>query len=447
MSEPIIKVEDLDVVFDKGTPKETYALKNINIEINKGEYVIIFGPSGCGKSTLLYHIAGMDKRVGQGGKISIGGTDILKLDDQDILQIRKKKIGMIFQAYNLINTINVINNVCLPFFLRGQNNKEIIKKGEKALESLDVLNQRNKYPTSLSGGQQQRVAIARALITDPEIIFADEPVGNLDFKSAYDVLTILSDLNLKEKKTIVFVTHDMNYLPFADKIIYLWDGAISKIEVNRRKLTPSDKFGDREKAKISDFTRRLAGSIVSFILHPDEKEILANRVEHKLIQFLTHEVLWDELIDFFKSPIKLGGLGFGYDRVKKMEESLKKMRMQNNLLFFKYFNKIDKNDIVDILCSEVDCEFNLYQKGRLAEILEFRIADIVGESSILKFLISSEEEKGLNLSHEKAEVLNEKINIFIDLLHSVKAAQKGEKDKEDKKTALGEPRQGREDKK
>lgn len=420
---PIIKVEHLNVIFDEGTPKETHALKDINLEIFPGEYVIIFGPSGCGKSTLLYHLAGLDNNI-KDGKITISGVDIANASMNEVLEIRKKKMGMVFQAYNLIPTIKVLYNVCLPLFFWGKNNKDTMEKAEEKLETLGVLHQKDRLPSSLSGGQQQRVAIARALITDPDIIIADEPVGNLDFKSAYDVLSILYDLNVKQKKTILFVTHDMNYLPFADKIVYLWSGALSKVEINKHKMAPREKFGDVDKNKVSELTQQLATSLVDFILDGEEKDVLSKRVEHKLVLFLVDMISWDELMSFFSSPIRVGGLGFSPARVKRIEELLKKMRMENNLLFFKYFHKIDRNDIVDIISREIDFNLDAFQKERLAEIIEFRVSDIVTEENMSKFLSSPREEKGLNLPKRDALVLNEKINIFLNLLQIVKNSEK-----------------------
>jgi putative ABC transport system ATP-binding protein len=422
MPEPIIKTENLNIVFDQNTPKENHVLKNINIEIFPGEYVIFFGPSGCGKSTLLYHLAGLDHNI-KDGKIIIDGDDITKLTEQEVLEIRKKKLGMVFQAYNLITTIKIIHNVAMPYYFQEKNNKETIKKAEVQLERLGVLSQKDKLPPALSGGQQQRVAIARALITDPDIIFADEAVGNLDFNSAYDVLNIISDLNIKHKKTIVFVTHDMNYLQFADKIIYLWDGGVSKVEINRRKVTPAEKFGNIKKNKISQFTQRLATSLVNFILIGKEKDVLGDRVKEKLVDFLTHNMSWEGLISFFSSPIRLGGLGFPFTRVKSIEQVLKKMRIQNNLLFFKYFNKIDKNDIVEVICQEVECELDAFQKQRLANMIELTMSGIVDEKNMFKFLTASIKDKGLNITEPKAVALNEKIQIFLDLLATVKTSK------------------------
>jgi len=333
-------------------------------------------------------------------------------------------MGMVFQAYNLIPTIKVIYNVCLPLFFWGENNKETLKKAESKLEVLGVLPQKNKLPSELSGGQQQRVAIARALITEPDIIIADEPVGNLDFKSAYEVLSILHDLNIKQKKTILFVTHDMNYLPFADKVIFLWGGELSKVEINKHKMTPKEKFGDIDKNKASEIVQKLAGSLVDFILDGEEKDVLGKRVEHKLVQFLMNIISWSELMSFFSSPIRLGGLGLSPGRVNKIELLLKKMRVENNLLFFKYFHKIDRNDIVDIISHEISFNLDSTQKERLAEIIEFRISDIVTEDNMGKFLVASREEKGLGLSNSDAISLNEKINIFLNLLQTIKSSGK-----------------------
>ena len=207
------------------------ALDNINLEINPQEFVIIFGPSGCGKSTLLYAISGMETHYF--GEILIAGENLAKLSALKLAQFRRNRTGLVFQAYNLIPTLNVLTNVLLPQIFKGASAFTRLKKAKKLLGKFGLLTFVSRLPQFLSGGQQQRVAIARALINNPDIILADEPLGNLDSKSALEVMKILKELNEKESKTIIMVTHEALYLKYAEKIIYMKDGGIIKIETQK----------------------------------------------------------------------------------------------------------------------------------------------------------------------------------------------------------------------
>ncbi len=229
--EPIIKITNLSVIYDKSLPSETRALNNINVEINPREFVIIFGPSGCGKSTLLYTISGMESNFE--GDILVGEEDIKKLNPIKLAEFRRDKVGLIFQAFNLIPSLNVLINVVLPQIFNGGGRITRVRKAKKLLARFGILALAFRLPQLLSGGQQQRVAIARALINEPLIVLADEPLGNLDSKSAIEVMKILKELNQIEGKTIIMVTHEALYLKYAEKIIYMKDGEIIRIETQK----------------------------------------------------------------------------------------------------------------------------------------------------------------------------------------------------------------------
>jgi len=233
MAEPIINVNNLQVVYNQGTSGETVSLKNINLKLWPGEYAIIFGPSGCGKSTLLYSLAGLQQPTG--GEVAVAGKNLTKVNGQDILELHRKIVGMIFQAFYLIPSLTVIDNVCLPKTFIGESWQKRREEGMKLLRRFGISEHANKYPSQLSGGQKQRVAIARALINDAQIILADEPVGNLDSESSKNVLKILKELNEIDKKTIVLVTHNSEHIYFADRVIYMRDGAIVSEEFNKDK--------------------------------------------------------------------------------------------------------------------------------------------------------------------------------------------------------------------
>lgn len=233
MDEPIIVVDKLRIIYNQGKSNEMRALEETNLTIYPHEYVIIHGPSGCGKSTLLYSISGLQRATY--GDVSIKGKAISKMTRREELELHQKNIGMIFQAFYLIPSLNVLNNVCLPRVFRGESAHSRKKDGFQLLRRFGIAEQGDKFPGQLSGGQKQRVAIARSLVNNPDIILADEPVGNLDSESAENVLKILKELNEVDKKTIVMVTHNPEHLVYADRVIHMKDGRVIKEEVFKEK--------------------------------------------------------------------------------------------------------------------------------------------------------------------------------------------------------------------
>jgi putative ABC transport system ATP-binding protein len=200
------------------------ALKDVEIRIAKGEFVALMGPSGSGKSTLLHLIAAMDRP--SDGQILVLGENLRSLSDRAIAHWRNVHIGFVFQSFNLIPVLSAIENVELPLKLTNLSKKERMAQAERALKLVNLGDRLNHLPRQLSGGQEQRVAIARAIATDPDLILADEPTGNLDATSATDVLTLLSRLNKEFGKTIVMVTHDPHAASFASKIFHLEKGEL-----------------------------------------------------------------------------------------------------------------------------------------------------------------------------------------------------------------------------
>lgn len=200
------------------------ALKDVDIEIHKGEFVALMGPSGSGKSTLLHLIAAMD--VATGGSIRVLGQDLRALSDRQIAHWRNENIGFIFQSFNLIPVLTALENVELPLKLTNLKKQERMDHATTALNLVGLGDRTGHFPRQLSGGQEQRVAIARAIVTDPALILADEPTGNLDATSAQEILTLLSRLNKEHGKTVVMVTHDPHAARFASKVRYLEKGEL-----------------------------------------------------------------------------------------------------------------------------------------------------------------------------------------------------------------------------
>jgi putative ABC transport system ATP-binding protein len=223
MSEVVIQTHELTKEFVRDE-FHVVALKDVDITISRGEFIALMGPSGSGKSTLLHLIAAMDRPTG--GEILVLGQNLRALNDRAIAHWRNEHIGFIFQSFNLIPVLSAIENVELPLKLTNLKKKERLEHAQTALKLVGLSDRMDHLPRQLSGGQEQRVAIARALVTDPDLVLADEPTGNLDAASAQDVLTLLSRLNKEFGKTIVMVTHDPHAAHFASKARHLEKGEL-----------------------------------------------------------------------------------------------------------------------------------------------------------------------------------------------------------------------------
>lgn len=217
----IIKLQNINKIY-RTDEIETVALENVNLEVEKGEFLSIMGPSGCGKSTLLNIIGLLDTPTD--GTVSINDIDTSKLSDKQLAQFRNKTLGFVFQSFHLINSLNVLDNVMLPLLYRSMSDKERKEAAKLMLERVGLSHRSYHYPAQLSGGQCQRVAIARAIVVNPEIILADEPTGNLDSKMGSEIMELLHELNIKDGRTIVMVTHNEAQANETSRIVRFFDG-------------------------------------------------------------------------------------------------------------------------------------------------------------------------------------------------------------------------------
>ncbi len=225
--EPIIEVKNATKIYKVGNEK-ILALDNVSFTINKGDFCCLLGSSGSGKSTLLNIMAGIEKITS--GEILIKGKNITKMGEHQLAKFRQKYLGFVFQSYNLINSLNAIENVELPLIFKEVPHKIRIKKAKIMLEKVGLKERMKHKPTQMSGGQQQRVGIARAFVANPEVVFADEPTGNLDSKTSNEIMQIIKQMATDYNQTIVMVTHDVTMAKYANKIIHIHDGHIEKIE-------------------------------------------------------------------------------------------------------------------------------------------------------------------------------------------------------------------------
>lgn len=224
----MIQLNNIQKIF-RTDEVETWALSDLNLNVKAGEFVAIMGPSGCGKSTLLNILGLLDTPTS--GTYLLNGTDVSTMNENDRIDLRKGVIGFVFQSFNLIDELTVEENIELPLLYMGIPKKERRERVKRVMEQMNIQHRDKHYPAQLSGGQQQRVAIARAVISNPKMILADEPTGNLDSKNGKDVMQLLSDLH-DAGTTIVMVTHSQHDASYANRIVKLFDGhVVSELEM------------------------------------------------------------------------------------------------------------------------------------------------------------------------------------------------------------------------
>lgn len=249
MLEPVIKVRDLYKIFHIGDNK-VYALNGVSFDVYQGEFIAIIGTSGSGKSTCLNMLAGLEKP--SKGMIQIGGKRIDRMNESQLVKFRRMHVGFIFQSYNLIASMNAIENVAMPLMFRGVPSEERIRLAKKYMDIIGILDQAKHMPNQMSGGQQQRVGIARALVVDPEIIFADEPTGNLDSHTTDEVLKLLSSIVSGQHRTLIMVTHDPHIAAYADRQLRIVDGQITEMLIRQDSAIEQKILLENQKPPFAD---------------------------------------------------------------------------------------------------------------------------------------------------------------------------------------------------
>jgi len=249
MNDPVNQVQHVSKSFHVGN-QNVPVLKDISFNVAGGDFLIIFGPSGCGKSTLLHTVLGLEQP--NSGKVYLLNKNLYdNVSEDERADFRKTHIGMVYQQPNWIRSLTVLENVAFPLLLIGQKKEQNLKKAGEMLATVEMLEWANYIPTELSSGQQQRVALARALITNPEVIIADEPTGNLDYESGQDLMQLLTALNNKKGNTIVMVTHDLEYLSFAKTTVRMFNGQVVGV------------YNEKDKTKLMAEIRSKRGNITA----------------------------------------------------------------------------------------------------------------------------------------------------------------------------------------
>ncbi len=435
--EPLIVIDKLRIIYNQGKSNETRALEETNLTIYPHEYVIIFGPSGCGKSTLLYSISGLQRATY--GEVRIKGKAISKMTEAEELEMHQKEMGMIFQAFYLIPSLTILDNVCLPRVFRGESPAIRKKDGFALLRRFGIAEQGDKMPNQLSGGQKQRVAIARSIVNSPDIILADEPVGNLDSESAQNVLDILKELNDVDKKTIIMVTHNPEHLVYADRVIYMKDGRVIKEQVFKEKR-PINKEKSMEEALkeqkeedselkllMSSFKNLLPQQIDMLLIPFKAKQLIA----HLLSELSDEQVSMAEaflkelLFNNIDSPtfetrldLELDQGGAGWNRLRAKSFSL---RVQEILDVTRKLH-LNPSEAVLTLGNYLERYFHLKltpeQTLRFQAALKQRFESAIGQIELSRKLDKSLVQGGVGLRKDTVDKITREIEIIMLLKYS-----------------------------
>ena len=429
-----IKVTDLSVIYNKDQSNEVRSLDGVSVQIYPHEYLIVYGPSGCGKSTLLYSIAGLQRPTS--GVVEVDGNDINKLSKHDFVEFHRRKTGMIFQAFYLIPTLSIFDNVCLPKTFTRDDAKERRQGALNLLERFGVEAQADKFPNEMSGGQKQRVAIARALVNNPQIILADEPVGNLDSKSSANVMSILQELNEVDKKTIILVTHDPTHLRFGDRIIHMRDGKIIKEEIVHDKRPASVAKEESPSEDIPLDLQLLRRSFKNFT--PEQLGILL--IPFKAEQLLKHIVfeLTDEQIEGAKKKLEnlmysrlnfsdfvhaldrnISDGGAGWDKRKAVSFAMRVARTLDQANSLDLTKPEDAaNEMGSYLINYFRLELDEPRKKVLTKLLDLRIKNQMSVEGIRMSLDFPAIEGGVGLDKRTAKRVAREIEILMLLKYS-----------------------------
>ena len=421
MSEPIIKLEHVNFWYDRGKPSEYQALKDISCEINAGEYAAFFGSSGSGKTTLLYLIAGIEQ--GQDGKIMINGRDISTFTKQELAIYRQIGVGMVFQQFNLIPSLTVVQNVILPMSFLGASDARAKTEAMALLNRVGIDHLADRYPSELSGGQQQRVGIVRALANNPPIIVADEPLGNLDSTNADTVLQFLKELNEKDGRTVIMVTHEAWSLRDAKKIFYIKDGV-----VNKEEATDPKKVNET-------ITRRMYGNLAPkltqsqltahtfsnlFLRGYSDPEL--KRFEFFLNQRFDNKIDADVFQMVLHRPWRDGGLGLWKQKAMRVvdwvENVIEKRREVEDV--YKALEKQPESPLRDDieklkawLLGEYSGKITELQNEQLTELVNERIRGIITADNLFAILSLPRSRSGLGFSVRTARRIDEKLEFIL----------------------------------
>ena len=392
MAKPALEADGLVITYNKGKPNEFNALKNICVQIFPREYIILFGPSGCGKSTLLYTMLGGVPPAG--GHMYVRGEDIYAYTPAEMNAYQQTTIGIVYQAFNLLMSISVLDNVALPRLFLGQPPSERNARASILLRRFGIPDRlENKLPMEMSGGQQQRVAVARALVNDPEILLADEPVGNLDSISAEHVMESFKEINEKDRKTVILVTHDAKYLPYAHRVFYMRDGELRRIVMNPempqiKHVKPGETIVTEieQLARMYPYAEPLELKVKSIINFATQSIGFTQleRLEKAILEVLKGTMDDQLLMDFLMKRLSDRGVGLHRDEAAEITKKVFSLaQYSKDVLEFR--EEVHQNTMflhqkkfIDHLLFYISTEVGVVSTKEQLEILRTAVAERVG---------------------------------------------------------------------
>lgn len=420
MAKPLIICRNLDITYNKGKSNEFKALVNASTDIYEGEYIILFGASGSGKSTLMYAIQG--SLPPGGGTMLIGGEDIYSIPVDDRIYFQRYVMGIIFQSFNLIGSLSVLDNVALPMIFCNADKPTRERRAQSLLERFGVGHVSHKIPSMLSGGQQQRVSVARSMVNDPKILLADEPTGNLDSVSTQQVMDKIDEINTFDKRTIIMVSHNAAHLSYAHRVYYLKDGYIVREVVNpQRKQIKPVKEGETIVTELEQLARLYpydsieslrVKSLVNYVTQ-DYTFSQIERLERALEYFIGGKIDDVAAIKMMMSPYERGGIGIPEKEAKRMLHVASKMLSQADDIrrFRKQYDQahtfFDQHKLSERLRDHLlyahHMKLTKKQDENLVEVIADRVVGVSGEDDFHERLGKTVPQGGLALSRDEQD--------------------------------------------
>ncbi|MFH0891859.1 MAG: ABC transporter ATP-binding protein [Candidatus Falkowbacteria bacterium] len=420
--EPIIKLKDLEITYNLGKVNEYKATKGMNMEIYPGEFVAFFGPSGCGKSTVFYSILGILEP--SGGQLLVKGQNPYSYSPEEMVRFQTKTIGIIYQAFYLINSISVIDNVVLPQIFHGVNPSRREAWARQLLKRFGMEGQGEKYPDNLSGGQSQRVSVARSMVNNPDILLADEPTGNLDSVSTKQVMTSLDEINSADKKTVIMITHNAAQLAYCHRVFYMKDGLLERVVPNpdKKQIAKIDKqkilvTEMDQLSKIFPYnspTELKVKSLVNYMTQ-DLNFHQLQRLEELVKYVMERKMDKKEFHRILKRNYPDGGIGVSealaetmadkVDKVIRQSEDARRFRRRflSNNFFAEEPELISR--LTRYITEEHEDELAFVQKKRLKELIYNRISGLISREEFKLTLRRSLDEGGVGISKNASRKL------------------------------------------
>lgn len=404
----------MDVVYNLGKKNEFKAITDLNLDIYPGEFIALFGPSGCGKSTVFYSILGILQP--SAGEILVKGENPYAFSPAEMVNYQARTIGIIYQAFFLINSISVIDNTVLPQTFLGIPWAKRKIRGQALLDRFGIGNKADNYPMLLSGGQLQRASVARSMVNNPDILLADEPTGNLDSKSSDQVMRVLEEINQKDKKTVIMITHNASQLVWCHRVFYMKDGQLLRTVPNPDKKQVV-KF-DRQKVLVTEIELLSkmfpyfepedlkVKSLINYLTQ-DLDFLQIDRLEKAVKLMILRTMGSDNFYEILSAPLAKGGVGLPKVRAKfltdkvmqilKHSEDVRRYRRRMNEGAF--FSREDKliNELLYYVMEEAKIRVDRDQKAVLKQAVRDRVSGLIRKEDLEEILKKSAKKGGVGL--------------------------------------------------